>query len=380
MLVPDSAVYSVKSEVDFRKEYPELFKGLGCWKEPYKISLQESAQPFCLYTPRRVPHPLLPKVEKELQRMKEFGVISPVTEPTEWCSGMIVAPKANGQIRICVDLTQLNKAVKREVHSMATVEENLAKLQGSQVFSKLDANSGFWQIPLDPSSRLLTTFVTPYGRFCFNRLPFGISSSPEVFQRSMSQFLEGLEGVICHIDDILIHGPTQEIHNRRVHQVLQRLKTAGVTLNDKCEFSKKSISFLGHIIAPEGVSAHPEKIKAIQDFPTPTNVSELQRFNGMVNQLAKFLPSLASLNEPLRQLLKKDQHWIWDQPQETAFREIKRKLVSTEVLAHYDPNSHSTVAADASQYGLGAVLLQMDKEGNRRPIAYASMSLSDTEK
>ena len=143
--------------------------------------------PVCLYTARRVAHPLLPQVKTQLEKMRKSGVISPVTEATEWCSGMVIAPKANGKIRICVDLTPLNKAVMREVHPMASVDENLAKLQGSSVFTKLDANSGFWQIPLDPSSRLLTTFVTPYGRFCFNRMPMGVCSAPEVFQRTMSK-------------------------------------------------------------------------------------------------------------------------------------------------------------------------------------------------
>ena len=109
----------------------------------------------------------------------------------------MVAPKSNNDIRLCVDLTSLNKAVRREVHPMASVDENLARIQNSRFFSKLDANSGFWQIPLDPSSRLLTTFITPFGCYCFNRLPFGISSAPEVFQRTMSRILEDLDGVVC---------------------------------------------------------------------------------------------------------------------------------------------------------------------------------------
>jgi hypothetical protein len=380
LLKPDPVVYNVESEANFRMEYPELFTGLGLTKEAYTIPLKQDAVPVCIYTARRVPHPLLPQVEKQLDKMKKQGVISAVTEPTEWCSGMVIAPKPNGQIRLCVDLTPLNKAVRREIHPMATVDENLAKLQGSQVFSKLDANSGFWQIPLNPSSRLLTTFVTPFGRFCFNRLPFGISSAPEIFQRTMSSILEGCEGVICHMDDILIHGPSQEIHDQRVRRVLSKLKSAGLTLNEKCEFSKTELTFLGHVITPEGIAADPQKTLAVQNFPTPENVTDLQRFNGMVNQLAKFLPNLAKLNEPLRQLLRKEQHWVWDQPQERAFQQIKEKLTSPEVLAHYDPNSRCIVAADASQNGLGAVLLQTDSEGNRRPISYASRSLSDTEK
>ena len=284
LLVPAPTVYSVETSPDFPAEYPKLFSGLGLLKEPYKIQLHEDAVPVCLYTPRRVPHPLLPKVKVKLEKMVKQGVISPVTAPTDWCSGM-VTPKPNGDIRICVDLTNLNRAVRREIHPMASVDENLAKLQNSKVFTKLDANSGFWQIPLENESRLLTTFVTPSGRFCFNRLPFGISSAPEIFQRTMSQILEGLDGVICHMDDILIHGPTDAVHNDRVRQVLARLQEAGITLNDKCTFSKRRITFLGHVITDKGIEACSEKTKAVRDFPRPTNLTELQSFNRMVNQL-----------------------------------------------------------------------------------------------
>ena len=138
--------------------------------------------------------------------MVEHSVISAVREPTEWCSGMVPVLKPNRKVRVCVDLTALNCDVAREVHPMKTVDDNLAKLQGSAIYSKLDANNSFWQI-LDEKSRLLTTFITPQGRYCFNRLPFGISSAPEVFQRMITKILVGLEdqGVIVHMDDILIH-------------------------------------------------------------------------------------------------------------------------------------------------------------------------------
>ena len=380
LLIPAPEVYNVETVPNFRAEYPKLFEGLGLMKQEYRIPLKEDAVPVCLYTPRRVPHPLLPKVKEKLESMVQENVISPVTVPTDWCSGMVITPKRNGDVRICVDLTNLNKAVKREVHPMATVEENLAKVENSKIFSKLDANSGFWQIPIAEESRLLTTFVTPFGRYCFNRLPFGISSAPEVFQRTMSSVLEGLEGVICHMDDTLIHGSTQEVHDARVRLVLERLQNAGITLNDKCEFSKQKIKFLGHVISDKGVEADPDKTKAVREFPQPTTVTELQRFNGMVNQLAKFVPDLATINEPLRQLLRKDRLFQWDQPQQKAFQEIKQRLTSPDVLAHYDSSKRSVIAADACQDGLGAVLLQTDASGHRRPIAFASRSLNDTEK
>ena len=181
------------------------------------------------------------KVQEVLKRMEEMGVISPIEEATEWCSGMVVVPKPNGKIRICVDLTRLNENVCRERHILPAVDETLAKLAGARIFSKLDATAGFWQVPLHKDSAPLTTFITPIGRYCFNRLPFGISSAPEHFQKRLTQMLDGLEGTLCHADDILVFRAMPRGHDDRVHQVLQRLQQRGLTLNDKCQFAVKQV-------------------------------------------------------------------------------------------------------------------------------------------
>ena len=196
-----------------RQIEPHLFTGLGKIQQPYTIQLQQDAKPYALSTPRRIPIPLM---GEELQRMVKAGVISQITEPTEWCAGMVVVRKKNNKIRVCVDLTRLNKSVKRECHPLPAVEQTLAQLAEARVFTKLDANSGFWQIPLSEESARLTTFITPFGRFCFHRLPFGITSAPEHFQRRMNEILDGLEGVVCMMDDTLVHGRTQEEHVQRL--------------------------------------------------------------------------------------------------------------------------------------------------------------------
>ena len=210
---------------DFKAEFPALFSGLGKLKTECHITHRPDAIPFCLYNPRKIPHPLIPKVKSHIETILQQGVISPLTAPTEWCAGIVPVLKTNGSVLICVDLTHLNKAVQREINPMPSVDENLAKLGDSKIFSKLDANSEFWQIPLDDESKLL--FVTPFGRFCFNRLPFGISSAPEIFQRTMSKILEGSEGTLCQMDDVLIHGVDQSEHDGRVRAVLHRLQEAG---------------------------------------------------------------------------------------------------------------------------------------------------------
>ena len=231
--------------------YPSMFRGLGTFAQEYKIQLKANAQPFALNTPRHIALALRPKVHAKLERMERLGVITRVSEPAPWCAAMVLVPKSSGAVRICVDMKPLNEHVLREVHPMPKVDTTLAQLTGATMFSKLDANSGFWQIPLAKESRLLTTLITPYGHFCFNKLPFGIASAPEVFQRRMNDILSGLPGVLCHVDDILVFGATPEEHNRRFQVVLERIKE---TLNaEKCQFSQTQTTFLGHVINHHGI-------------------------------------------------------------------------------------------------------------------------------
>ena len=363
------------------EQYPSLFTGLGTFKGEYKIELKPNAMPFALYTPRNVPFPLREKVRNELARMESLGVISKVEKPSTWCAGMVVVPKKSGAIRICVDYRPLNENVLREVHPLPTVEENLSKLAGATVFSKLDCNSGFWQIPLEESSCDLTTFITPFGRFRVNKVPFGINSAPEHFQRRMVETLAGLEGVIVLIDDVLVYGKTQEEHDERLHAVLKRIQSTGGTLNKaKCEFSKETIIFLGHVVGKQGVSSDPEKIRAIVEMEAPKTLKELRRFMGMANQLGKFSPKLAECSQPLRELLSPRKAWAWGPAQEIAFKNVKEELTKPTVLALYDPNSKTKIRADASAYGLGAVLLQYQEGEDWKPIAYASKSMTETKK
>lgn len=363
-----------------KETYPSLCSGLGRVQQPYTIKLKPDTTPYSLSTPRRVPIPLLGKVKEELERMEHLGVISRVDKPTDWCAGMVPVPKKNNTVSICVDLTKLNEAVCREKFILPSVEHTLGMLAGARIFSKLDANMGFWQVPLSEESAKFTTFITPFGRFYFNRLPFGITSAPEHFQQQMSLVLEGLPGTVCHIDDVLIWGMSQAEHDERLHNVLARLHKAGLTLNlDKCELNRSEVNFLGHVISANGVKPDPEKTSAVQDMKEPSNVSELRSFLGMVTQLGKFIPHLAEKDKPLRDLLSKKNEWVWGHAQQHAFDHLKQELSSPPVLTLYDPNKELKLSADASSYGLGAVLLQKE-EDEWRPVAYASRSLTETER
>ena len=206
---------------------------------------------------------------------------------------MVVIPKPNGDVRICVDLTKLNENILREAYPLPSVEFIIGKLSKSKVFSKLDANSAFWQRKLSESFRLLTTCITPWGRHCFNRLPYGISTGSEQIQKCMNNILANLSGVECEIDDLIIHGEKQKQHDERLHAVLNTLQESNVTLNkEKCIFSVPTIKALGQIITAEGIKPDP-----VYDIPSPKSVSEVRSFLGMMNQCNKFTNHLATISK-----------------------------------------------------------------------------------
>ncbi|XP_051552704.1 LOW QUALITY PROTEIN: uncharacterized protein LOC127440265 [Myxocyprinus asiaticus] len=228
-----------KQDNDFITAYPSVFTGLGLLQEPYHIKLQKDATPYALSAPHRVPIPLRAKVKEELHRMEQMGVISKVSSPTERCAGMVVIPKPNGKICICVDLTNLNKWVKRERHILPAIDQSLAMLSDSKIFTKLDARSGFWQITL---------------------------TLPEHFQRRMSQLLENYSGVICHADDILVFGRNKAEHDHRLHSVLKKIQSVGLTLNEKYLQLEKDVQvFVDAIVSSLPVTeGHLEQIKRAQ--------------------------------------------------------------------------------------------------------------------
>ena len=202
-------------------EYDDVFQGLGCLEGEYHIKTNPNVTPV-VHAPRKVPYALRDKLKTELDRMENLGVIEKVVEPTEWVNSLVVVEKNNGKVGVCLDPRDLNKAILREHYPMKTIEEVAAELNGAKVFSTIDASSGFWQIKLDAESSRLVTFNSPFGRYKFLRLPFGINSAPEVFQWRMTQALDNIEGVAVIVDNILVWGTTVEEHNRRLQSTLQQ--------------------------------------------------------------------------------------------------------------------------------------------------------------
>lgn len=373
-------VLSVTAPIDkqtIMEEYRDVFKGIGLFPGECHIHIDPAATPVVCPL-RRTPLALRSRLKEELQHMEDTQIIAKVIEPTEWVSALVIVEKPRtGKLRICLDPRELNKAIKRPHYPLPTLEDITPRLTGARYFSVLDARSGYWSIKLSHESSKLTTFNTPFGRYRFLRLPFGLASAQDEFQRKIDETYEGLDGVAAIVDDILVYGATREEHDRNLHAMLKRSWERGVRLNpDKCTIGATEVSYFGHVLSAEGVKPDPGKIAAIREMEVPKSRAELETVLGMVNYLAKFAPSLSEINAPMRQLLKQSNEFLWDKQHDAAFQRMKDTLTSEPgpVLIYFDPEKELSLQVDASKYGLGAVLMQ---EG--RPISYASRSLTDSE-
>ena len=356
------------------KSYPEQFDQLGNFKKPAAIHVKPNAEPH-IDAPRKCPIHVKDKLKSELDKMEAKGVIRKVSEHTDWCSSLAFSTKKDGSLRICIDPKKLNDALKRCPHKIPTLEELNTQFSGSTVFSKLDAKAGYWSVHLEPDSQLLTTFRTPFGRYCWTRLPFGLNVSQDIFQARMDEILEGLEGVVGIHDDVCVHGKTNEEHDRNLKALMDRAAESGLVFNsEKCDIRKPEISFFGNIYSASGIRPDPEKVKAIKNMPAPESKEDMQRFLGIMTYMANFMPNFSNRSQALRDLLKKDTPFVMDQDHIHCFEELKKGLSDESCLAFYDPSKPVTLEVDSSQRGMGAALVQ-----ENQPVAFASKSLSETQ-
>ena len=357
------------------KEYGDLFKGIGVLPGEVKLYLKDDAVPV-VNPPRRVPEALKSKLKAELDTMESGHIIAKVTEPTDWVNSLVVVEKPKtGKLRICLDPKALNEAIRRPHYPMFTLDDVTSKLTNATCFSILDITHAYWSVKLDEASSYLTTFSTPFGRYRYLRLPFGISASSDLFQLKFNEIFEGLPGVTAIVDDILIYGRTREEHDRNLRSVLDRAREKGIRFNpEKCTIGVNEVPFFGNIITDKGLKADSSKIEAILKLEVPDSREKLERFLSMVNYLSKFAPNLSEITSPLRSLLKKETEFLWDEPQSRAFERVKQTITQSPVLVYYDPNKELTLEVDSSKDGIGACLMQ-----ENRPIAFASKSLTQAE-
>lgn len=359
---------------DFIAKNLDVFNGVGSFPGKYKIKLTENAIPV-VKPPRRVPLKILKPLQNSLEALIEKNIISKVNEPRDWVHNLVIIEKSDGTLRLCLDPRNLNKYVKKEQHLIPTLNEILPKLNNAKYFSVLDLKEGFYQVELDEESRKLCTFATPFGSFNFNRLPFGLSTAPEIFQRKNEENFSNIPNIAIYIDDLLIYGKTIEEHDEALRNVINRARELNIKFNPKkLQYKVKEIDYLGHKFTTNGILPSKERINAIQNLRDPNNKKELQKFLGLVNYVRSFIPNLAEITSPLRELLKKNTLFVWQKAHSDTVAKIKEMLVSSVVLKPFDENKQIFIQTDASQNGLGCCLLQ-----NNAPIAYASRSLSETE-
>ena len=345
-----------------------------------KLQLKPDAVPR-FHRPSPIPYALRDEVKAELEKLEKDGILEKV-DHSDWAAPIVVVKKANGGLRICGDYkVTINSSLVVDQYPLPLPEDLFATLEGGVLFTKLDLSQAYLQVELDEDSRSLCTINTPFGLFRYTRMPFGVACAPSKFQKIMDDLFRDLPWVKVFLDDILIAGKTREEHWNRVQEVLRRLMAAGIRLQrEKCFFAAKELPYLGYIVSQEGLKTAPSKVKAIKEAARPKNVSGLRTFLGLVQYYGKFIPKMADLTAPLNKLLRKNVFWKWTDEQERAWVGLKEALSSAEVLAPYQPQLPLRLACDASPFGVAAVLSHVMPDGNERPIAYASKSLSAAER
>ena len=332
--------------------------------------------------PYRVSPTKLRLIKEQVGEMLEKNIIEPSTSP--YAAPVVLVPKKNDpKPRFCVDFRKINAATYTDAYPLPHIQEILESLAGAEIFTTLDLNSGYWQVKMDPASREKTAFVCPFGLFQFKVMPFGLKNAPATFQRLMEVVLGELKGNICfvYLDDIIIYSSSPTQHHYDIQAVFDKLREANLTINmKKSQFFRTNLRFLGHVVSAQGVAVDREKVRAVQDFPVPQNLKQLQRFLGMAGWYHRFVPNFSTLTDPLNALKRKGEKFIWSSACQAAFEAVKQHLISSPILGHPDFTLPFIVYTDASDVGLGAVLAQQTGIGAEQVLAFASRTLNKAER
>ncbi|XP_063907429.1 uncharacterized protein K02A2.6-like [Zophobas morio] len=378
---PVFQLQAVSSLDDIQTKFASIFREkIGCVPEfTVNLHLRKNIKP--VFTRERdVPYALRERVDRELDSLEAEGIISPVAA-SDWSSPLVVIPKQDGGIRLCVDYKcGVNVKLIQANHPIRRIDDVLNSLRNSRYFCKLDLYKAYLHLRVDEESSKIQTISTHRGTYRMHRLSFGIKTAPSEFNRILSQILKGLPKTESYFDDIIIHGTTVEECTQNLDACLQRLSRYDLHVNkNKCIFFETKIEYLGHIIEFNKVSKSPAKVRAIQEMPRPSNVDEIRKFLGLVTYYSRFIPDFSTNSYPLRCLLRKGEPWKWTASCESAFLKLKSELCSNRVLVPFDPNQPLILTTDASPTGIAAVLSH-STDGTERPISYASRSLTTSER
>ena len=358
----------------------EVFQDMGKFKD-FQLQLHIDKNVTPVQQPiRRLPYHTRKKVSEELKRLIANDCIEKVKGPSTWINPIVVVPKPNGKIRLCLDMRRANEAIIRERHQIPKVEEILPELHNAKYFSKIDLKEGYHQIELAEESRHITTFLTHEGCYQSKRLVYGVNSAFEQFQKIIEQTIADCPGTRSISDDILIWASSIGEMAQRLDTLFKKLHAKNLKINlTKCVFGTTKLTFAGYCLTDTGTHPDKSKVDAVNNTATPTNVTEVRSFLGLVNFCSQFIKGYATLTEPLRQLTKKGTPFLWKEQQQKSFNKLKECLTEAGTMAYYQPKAETKVIVDASPVGLGAILTQRQKDGSFKPVAYASHALSSTE-
>lgn len=332
-----------------------------------------------VYNPYRISQSERQHLSKIIEELLTNGIIREST--SDYSSPVILVNKKNGDKRLCIDYRSLNRKTLKDKYPLPRIEDQLDRLGGSRYFISLDLFSGYYQVPMDENSKRFTAFVTPDGLYEFERMPFGLSNAPSVFQRTINSMLRGKQNLaLAYMDDLLVTSQSIEEGLDKLERVLQLLRSSHLTLNlEKCDFFQTRINYLGYEICSDGIRPGVAKIKAVMDFAIPKNVHEVRQFVGLTSYFRRFIQNYSLIAKPLTILTKKNTPWSFGEPQLTAFNELKSKLTTRPVLALYDPQAELEIHTDASKVGIGAILMQRVNLDKLHPIVYYSRQTSSDE-
>ena len=311
--------------------------------------------------------------------MEKQGIVEPSTSP--WSSPVVLVRKKDGSTRFCVDYRRLNDVTQKDSFPLPQIDVTLDALNGATWFSTLDLKSGYWQVELEQSAKEKTAFTAGKGLWQFNFMPFGLCNAPATFERLMEAVLAGLPWKTClvYLDDIIVHAVNFDSHVENLRKVLTKLRQANLKLNpQKCNLFQQQVQFLGYTVAKDGISADQGKVKAVQDWPQPSNVREVKSFLGLCTYYRRFVPGFSNIAKPLHLLSEKNTKFQWTNECDAAFKSLKQHLTQTPTLSYPDFKKPFILDTDASNVAIGAVLSQV-VDGAERPITYFSKTLSKPE-
>ena len=360
-------------------EYEHLFPDIPTRTDKiYHDVIVEDSKPV-----KQHPYRMNPLKQKNLQDEVKYLLENDFIEPSQsnYSSPCILVPKSNGTYRMCTDYRKVNSVTKTDSFPIPRIDDCIDKVGNSKYVTKFDLLKGFWQVPLTDRAKEVSAFATPNGLYQYKVMPFGMKNSPATFQRLVNNVICGLDGCDAYIDDVIIYSDSWSDHLQRIRQFFDRLSKAKLTVNlAKTEFCHASVTFLGHLVGQGQVKPLEAKVNAISEFPVPECKRQLMRFLGMAGYYRKFCKNFSGIAEPLTNLLKKSTKFKWNDKCQDAFDRLKAILKSAPVLLAPDFDKCFKLAVDASDVGIGAVLLQEDNNGIDHPVCYFSKKFNKHQK